>query len=400
MIRFRAACVFARAGFASPWDIPLRCFYVIAAIALSSPAFIFAKEKTATESVVIVATGRAEIQRGDVDAAREAAKQAALVAAVEQGIGYYVTSHTQTENYAVIHSRIVADAGGLAVIRNTVAETREGEILKLTLEVAVSPMPLMHLIRQNGMLRSWRVMIVIPEIHLRSPAPDPAGETEFIRQFAEAGFKTIDPEVYASLRRNDKTITTSLAAAKKIALKAGADIIILGEAFSERAADASGGLASGMVGCNARIEAKAILVDTGEIIHADGVNSRVPTLHTSEVLAGKKAIQSAAVELAEKFVAKLVLRLASLKRPATLFVSGVPDAATARAFEKAAAKLPQTRRVRREDFSQDMLVLEADIAGDDIARVAEQAEKIQLPGFRVKLTATSRHLMRFVLVPQ
>ena len=82
MIRFRAACVFARAGFASPWDIPLRCFYAIAAIALSSPAFIFAKEKTATESVVIVATGRAEIQRGDVDAAREAAKQAALVAAV------------------------------------------------------------------------------------------------------------------------------------------------------------------------------------------------------------------------------------------------------------------------------------------------------------------------------
>lgn len=389
-----------RAGFASPWDILPRGLFVAVAILLSPVQGLLAKEQVTPGHVVIVATGRAEIQRGDVDAAREAARQAALVAAVEQGIGYYVTSRTQTENYAVIHNRIVADAGGLAVIRNILGETREGDTLKVTLEVAVSPMPLLNLIRQNGMLRSWRVMVVIPEVHLRSPAPDPAGETEFIRQFTEAGFKTIDPDAYASLRRNEKTIATAIPAARKLALKAGADIVILGEAFSERAADASGGLASGMVGCNARIEAKAILADTGEIIHADGVNSRVPSLHTSEVLAGKKAIQTAAAELAEKFVAKLVLRLASLKRPATLFVSGVPDAATARAFEKAAAKLPQVRKVRREDFSQDMLVVEADIAADDIARVADAAEKLQVPGFRVKLTATSRHLMRFVLVPQ
>ncbi len=385
---------------ALPWDVSRMRFLGVFLILFSCIPQVFAQDKPATEHVVIVATGRAEIAGGDVDAAREAAKQAALMAAVEQGIGYYVTSRAQTENFSLIHNQIVSEAGGLAVIKRTIAEGKEAETYKMTLEVAVSPMPLMNLIRQNGILRSWRVMVVIPEVHLRSAAPDPAGETEFIRQFSEAGFKTIDPEVYASMRQNKTTIPTSIPAMKKFALKAGADIVILGEAFSERASDASGGLASGLVGCNARIEAKAILADTGEIIHADGLNSRVPTLHTSEVLAGKKAIQTAANELAEKFVAKLVLRLASLKRPATIFVSGVKDAAVARAFEKEVGKLKAIRKVRREDFSADMLVLEADVTADDIARVAEAAEKIVIPGFRPRLTATSRHLMRFVLVPQ
>lgn len=387
-------------GFAALPDFSHRCsiFAVLALFSFSQK--LVAQDKPGAEHVVIVATGRADIAGGDIEAAREAAKHAALRAAVEQGIGYYVTSRSQTENFAVIHNQIISEAGGLALIRKVIAEGKEGDTYKTTLEVAVSPMPLMNLIRQNGVLRSWRVMVVIPEVHLRSPAPDPAGETEFIRQFAEAGFKTIDPDVYAAMRRNDATIVTSLPALKKIALKAGADIVILGEAFSERASDASGGLASGMVGCNARIEAKAILADTGEIIHADGLNSRVPSLHTSEIVAGKKAIQSAATDLAGKFVQKLVIRLASLKRPATVFVSGVRDAATARAFEKGVAKLSGIRKVRREDFSSDMLVLEADVNADDIARVAERAEQLAIPGYRVRLTATSRHLMRFVLVPQ
>lgn len=398
MIRFAGgSSVFA--AFATLWDFPHRRILFFLLTLFSTVTVLSAKEKQAPEHVVIVATGMAEIG-DDLDAAREAAKQSALQAAVEQGIGYYITSRTQTENFSLIHSRIVSEAGGLALIKRTIAEGREGNIYRTTLEVAVSPMPLMNLIRQNGVLRAWRVMVVIPEVHLRSPAPDPAGETEFIRQFAEAGFKTVDPDVYASMRKNDATIFTSIPALKKFALKAGADIVILGEAFSERASDASGGLAQGMVGCNARIEAKAILVDTGEIIYADGQNSRVPSLHTSEIVAGKKAIQTLAGDLAEKFVAKLVIRLASLKRPATVFVSGIKDANTARAFEKGVGRLKGIRKVRREDFSADMLVLEADVAADDIARVAELAEKLDIPGHRVRLTATSRHLMRFVLVPR
>ena len=35
------------------------------------------------------------------------------------------------------------------------------------------------------------VMIIVPEVHIQRPIPDPAGETEIIRRFIESGFKVL-----------------------------------------------------------------------------------------------------------------------------------------------------------------------------------------------------------------
>lgn len=171
--------------------------------------------------------------------------------------------------------------------------------------------------------------------------------------------------------------------------------MIIGEAFSERAQDASGGMMNGLVGCNARIEAKAIAVDTGEIFYADGQNSVVPTLHTSELVAGKKAIQTAAHELAQKFLLKLVTRLAALSRPTTIVVHGLGTPERAREFEKAVGKLKGVGRVIREEFSPDMLVLEADVSSAATDMLADRIHALAFTEFRLQLVAASRHQMRF-----
>lgn len=351
----------------------------------------------AEPELTVIATGHAAIENENVDAARETARQSALRTAIEESIGYYITARTQVENFSLVHSRVVSEAGGLAAIRRVVAEGRQGNQYRTTLEVAVSPVPLMRIIRQNGLLRQWRVMVVIPEVHLRSPAPDPAGETEIIRQFSEAGFKTVDPAAYARLRDAGSELFKSAAARRKIAKTIGADIMILGEAFSERAQDASGGMAQGLVGCNARIEAKAIATDTGEIFYADGVNSLVPALHTSEIVAGKKAIQSVAAELAQKFLQKLVARLAALSRPTTIIVHGVATLAQAKATEQAIGKLRGVGRMRREEFTGDTLVLEADMNGADSESIAERIGALTVQGAGLQFLASSRHLLRFQL---
>lgn len=349
----------------------------------------------AESQILITASGSAEITGGDLAQAKENARRAAMRTAVEEGVGYYITSRTQVENFALIHSQVIEQAGGLAVIKQTIKEEQDSSRYRVTLVVAVSPLPLLNIIRQNGILRQWRVMVVIPEIHIRSPAPDPAGETEFLRQFSDAGFKTVDPAAYAAVRRADAEIFKSAAARKRLAKQTGADIMIIGEAFSERAQDASGGMMNGLVGCNARIEAKAIAVDTGEIFYADGQNSVVPTLHTSEIVAGKKAIQTAAHELAQKFLLKLVTRLASLSRPTTIAIHGLGTTERAREFEKAVGRLKGVGRVIREEFSRDMLVLEADVSGAATDTLAERIHALAFKGFRVQLVAASRHQMRF-----
>lgn len=349
----------------------------------------------AEAQILITASGSAEITGGDLAQAKENARRAAMRTAVEEGVGYYITSRAQVENFALIHSQVIEQAGGLAVIKQIVKEEQDLSRYRVTLVVAVSPLPLLNIIRQNGILRQWRVMVVIPEIHIRSAAPDPAGETEFIRQFSDAGFKTVDPAAYAAVRRADAEIFKSAAARKKLAKQTGADLMIIGEAFSERAQDASGGMMNGLVGCNARIEAKAIAVDTGEIFYADGQNSVVPTLHTSELVAGKKAIQTAAHELAQKFLLKLVTRLAALSRPTTIVVHGLGTPERAREFEKAVGKLKGVGRVIREEFSPDMLVLEADVSSAATDMLTDRIHTLAFTEFRLQLVAASRHQMRF-----
>ncbi len=356
-----------------------------------------AKDATALPEaqILITASGVSDITGGDLATARENARRAAMRTAIEEGVGYYVTSRAQVENFALMHSQVIEQAGGLAVIKQTLKEEQVANRYRVTLVVAVSPLPLLNIIRQNGILRQWRVMVVIPEIHIRSAAPDPAGETEFIRQFSDAGFKTVDPTAYAAVRRADAEIFKSAAARKRLAQQAGADLMIIGEAFSERAQDASGGMMNGLVGCNARIEAKAVAVDTGEIFYADGENSAVPTLHTSELVAGKKAIQGAAQALAQKFLLKLVTRLASLSRPTAIVVHGLATPERAREFERAVAKLKGVGRVIREEFSPDLLVIEADVSSAATDTLAERIHALALPGFRLQLVGASRHQMRF-----
>lgn len=371
-------------------------FFFAAACGLSLLA-LSAKDKlpAAESQILITASGSAEIVGGDVAQAKENARRAAMRTAVEEGVGYYITSRAQVENFAMIHSQVIEQAGGLAVIRQTVKEEQDLSRYRVTLVVAVSPLPLLNIIRQNGILRQWRVMVVIPEIHIRSAAPDPAGETEFLRQFSDAGFKTVDPTAYAAVRRANNEIFKSAVARKKLAKQTGADIMIIGEAFSERAQDASGGMTNGLVGCNARIEAKAIAVDTGEIFYADGQNSVVPTLHTSEIVAGKKAIQAAAQELAQKFLLKLVTRLASLSRPTAITVHGLGTPERAREFEKAVGKLKGVGRVIREEFSPDLLLLEADVSSAATDTIAERIHALAFTGFKLQLLGASRHQLRF-----
>ena len=358
------------------------------------------KEVVAREGKILVtATGQALIQGGDEKKARDDAKQAALQAALEDGIGMYITSKTHVENMQLIQQIIVSQTGGLAALKKIISEKKENGYYKIQAEVWVSPMPLISVLRQNGILREWRVMVVIPEFHIERPVPDPAAETEIIRQFILAGFKTVDPKTYQDIRNTNPSFFKDRKKSMTLAKQKGADILITGEAFSERSNDATGSLMSGLVGCNARVEVKAIALDTGEIIFSDGYNSPVPQLHTSEAVAAKKALQVAAEEIAGKLVMSVSLRPASQSRPVIIEAYTFPDVKTAGLFRKEISRLPGVKKVHREQYDNGHLMLEVDVNANEAENLDLYIEtKVSLPGYWVHVEAASRSLIRLMII--
>ncbi len=149
-------------------------------------------------------------------------------------------------------------------------------------------------------VNSPKVMVIIPEYHIQSPIPDPAGETEVIRKLLEAGFKVVDPSVYATIRSGVKfkEAVRDPMAAVALGREFGADIVIFGEGFSQRAS-----IEGKTVTCRARVEAKAVRTDNAEILATNGMQAGAQDL--AESTGAKAALRNAASLLADYFLGQL-----------------------------------------------------------------------------------------------
>lgn len=142
------------------------------------------------------------------------------------------------------------------------------------------------------------VMVIIPEVHISRPAPDPAGETEIIRKLIAAGFRVIDPSVYDGIRDNERVNTAAkdAGAAATLGAEYGADIIIIGEAFSEMTNRTD----NNMFACRARVEARAVSTVNAQILGADGQHAG--GVDISELTASKVSLRNAGGKMADYFL--------------------------------------------------------------------------------------------------
>lgn len=142
--------------------------------------------------------------------------------------------------------------------------------------------------------KDLKVMVIVPETHLQRVIPDPAGETEILRKLIESGFRAIDPAVYGTVRNGAsfKDAIKEPMAAAAIGKKFGADILIYGEAFSQHVSTENN-----TVTCRARIEVKAVLTATGEIIATNGAHAGGQDI--AESTSSKAALRNAGAAMAE-----------------------------------------------------------------------------------------------------
>lgn len=142
------------------------------------------------------------------------------------------------------------------------------------------------------------VAVVVPERHIgQAPvAPDPAVETELKLLLRQCGFEIIDTRQndLADWARNIKD--TDLEHWPRSL--SGADVVVVGEAFSEFA-----GRIGNLNSASARAELNLIDRRTGRIVLADRATTRAVDL--SENIAGRTALQKAGHELGLRLLQNL-----------------------------------------------------------------------------------------------
>jgi len=271
-------------------------------------------------------------------------------------IGYAQISQIE-EKFSI--AKVIRGSGG-----------SKGDIVKL-LEGGISSIPpgdVMPTIpsepAEETAAQKMRIMVVIPETHITRKIPDPAGETEIIKRLLDKGFDVIDQQMVDAIRYDEqvaKAVKDEKAAAA-IGSDYGAEVIIIGEAFSEFAGRQPGG----MISCRARVEARAIKVDTGSILATDGKHGS--GLDTSENVAAKKALRQAGGELADYFIEQLTSAGGATTPTSAgtvqILLSNIQSYGQLIQFEKAIKGIEGVKEVHRRNFSEGTARLDVECSCD------------------------------------
>jgi len=240
--------------------------------------------------------------------------------------------------------------------------------------------------------RQSRIAVIIPEVHLTRPIPDPAGETAIIRKLLEAGFtRVVDKTQVEKIRNSDITksaLAGDVKAIKGIATQLGVDYIMVGEAFSE----AVGFQPGGMFSCRARLEAKIIRTDNARIIAANGVHAGGVDL--TENTSAKVALNNAGEMMGDYMVKQLLSVGSATASGVNLTVTGVLSYAKVSEFEKALRTLKGVDNVRINEYSSTIATIDI-TTSLSVQSLADQIRNLKKP--IVEVTEASGSAMKVKL---
>ncbi len=271
---------------------------------LFQPAPVF------SQTDFIITDGLAAIISGNIPAARDKAIDDALRKAVEQAVGTLVSSDTLTEQYKVIHDKILAQTTGYGQRYKILSEKPEGEVYRVKIQAEVGRANLTNDLRALGLLHVLaekpKVMVIMEEKVMGvfgTTAFEDVGQAEstLIQRLLAAGFNVVDPQtVKANISRDQalRILEGDNNAAAAAGLQYGAQIVISGKAFSKNA----GGrlLDTQLQSLQATLQARAIRTDSAKIISSRSEQGR--QAHIDEVQGGALAIKQAMERMATPMI--------------------------------------------------------------------------------------------------
>ena len=240
------------------------------------------------------------------------AENDALRAAVEDTLGVLVDSQTLVQNSMIISDNIYTQSRGFVNEYNVLAREEVGGVWQVTVHAIVDDQPNSKLMNEltrlgiiNVQLRNPKIAVYVPERHLNYDVGGAGGEIAIVKALLNAGFTNVT-EVGAGLSYQNP-LSMNSTQLTQAAQQFGADILIVGESFSEGVGDVGnylpGNQRTYMEACRARVEAKMFIVGTGQIIAAEGMYGSA--YDNSQAVAAKKALASAGEQMGNYFVEQI-----------------------------------------------------------------------------------------------
>lgn len=240
------------------------------------------------------------------------AENDALRAAVENTLGVLVDAETLVQNNMLISDQIYTQSRGFVNEYYVVSREEVGGVWHVTINATVDDQPNSKLMNEltrlgiiNVQLRNPKIAVYVPEQHLNYNVGGAGGETAIVKALLNAGFSNV-VEVGTGLNYQSP-MAMNVAQMKQAAQTFGADIMIVGESFSEGVGDMGnylpGNQVTNMQACRARVEAKMFIVRTGQVIAADGKYGSA--YDNSQAIAAKKALASAGEQMGNYFVEQI-----------------------------------------------------------------------------------------------
>uniref|UniRef100_A0A7C4CBN3 Flagellar assembly protein T N-terminal domain-containing protein n=1 Tax=candidate division WOR-3 bacterium TaxID=2052148 RepID=A0A7C4CBN3_UNCW3 len=236
------------------------------------------------EGTEVLAEGAAAITAGP-DIARDQALKDALRKAVEQGVGTYVNSETRVQNFQLLSDRIYSQASGYVSSYRIISESRESNLFRVAIRAKVKLDRIEDDLEAIGILVAEqgrpRLMVLIKEVTSGAAATldRELVETALVAAFQARGFPVVDQTVVEQNLTRDQ-LRAILAGDNQTALAAGlrtgAEIVVAGTMDRSREVRRVPYTQSETEFHKVRISARAVSVQTAEVLAASTVARELP----------------------------------------------------------------------------------------------------------------------------
>jgi|GEM_PF-7012960 len=333
-------------------------------------------------SKVVVTTGVGSLGAGtDKAKARDEAVTDACRRAVEEGVGLFVKSDTLVKNSQLIEDNIYTKSKGYIKSYRVVKEGVKDDLYRVTVEATV----LLSIIEKDldgvweqlSIASSPRFMVLIYD--KKKKDSQPVVENVLIDRLDTLGAKVVDPEQMERVRSTDvarKASEGDLAAAKSLALKYGAEILITGRAWCNPIQDSTL-TDSGMYASEGRVEARGIVADRGVILTSKKGQTDQAQLGPSAESADEKAAEAAAKDWMSKNMSKIIAAICDPVKNYKIILTGARSFDAVSRIDDSLRKLRFTRNTGMRDFSTAATEIEIDYVGP-IRQLARDLESLRL----------------------
>ena len=352
------------------------------------------------QTTQIQTEGVATVVGNDAAAARDKAIEDALRRAVEQAVGTIVESETNVQNYQLLSDKIFSHSSGYVSHYDVISENREGNLLRVKISADVKSDNLQSDLAAIGLLQRRmkypRVVVMIAENNIMGAdtwqmytVSNSQSEATIIARLKEKGFNVVDPGYMR------KTITQADAqaawqgnndAAGRVGTKTGAEIVIVGQATSNKAANNIAG--SDLLSMTTTLNAQAVKSGTGEVI-AQG-SGQGTAAHINEVAALQQSLQKASDQVADELISG-ILESWQKESSGTRNLVMQLDGATSTDLNKIKSSLEKIRGITEvlvRNFSGGSADLDIQ-AKTDAQELSAAIAKTVIPGVKLVLVESS-----------